>query len=751
MKRSLKIIVAKNSGFCSGVQNAVDLAKKYAANNVYSLGEIIHNPIVVRELEKAGVKVIGDLSEAPDGSAVIIRSHGAAKELYERAKLKNIRLIDATCEFVKNIQGKAERYYKNGYQIVLIGQKKHPEIISINSRCGGEALIFDSLEERLNISGFEKVCILTQTTYSQSKYDRIVQNIIKDDKKTVEIFITICYTTSARQAEAEKLSKICDVMIVLGGLNSSNTAKLKEVCEKFCKNVFHIESGADLDRLDLNKIDKQNIVIGISSGASTPKELIEEVIFTMNSKHSKEVLAETEFAQAVENLSEKKPKLYKGKKIKATIVSFSDEGIMMNIGGKREAVIPNDQTINSGTPEEIASRYKIGDEIEVEVLACDKAPYTLSHRAVEEVNKPDPAVEAVRDGAEFEQILDGTNKGGLVGKLGTYALFVPASQIRSGFVTNLEQYTGKPLRLSVISIDDKNKKIVAGQKVILERERDAKEEAFWAVVAAGQRVKGRVVRFSDFGAFIDVNGFDCLAHKTDLSWGSIKQPSDILTIGESYDFLVLKASRERNRVSLGFRQLQQNPWDAAAEKYPAGTEVEGVVVEIKPYGAYVQVESGLDGLVHISNISYDWIASISEKIAMGDKVKARVIEVDAGAKRLSLSIKATLPPPVREQKPKPQMDGANAADAANGEEKPKTRLRGERANDRASDTAVNARQTASKQRFGAVAGAAGGGRFKRESNGDEGPREYFSDNGASSIADMLAALKIETDEDKPIN
>ncbi len=618
------------------------LAEQAAGERTWSLGELVHNKTVVNRLKDAGVRPTERYDTLQHGDTLVIRAHGAPPEVFETCKKNGVKIVDATCPFVRVMQKRAEEYSKKGYRIVLIGQENHPEIQGINGWCGGRAIITNGAEI-CDLNSYEKVMIMFQTTFPVEKYAESLQNLKKDNVKILEVFNTICYTSTVRQSYAEYISKVCDMCVVVGGKNSSNTLKLVDVCKSNCKETYHVETAEEIDKLSLTKIKK----ISIIAGASTPQELMEEVLSKMfaNAKDMEQVEV-NEFTKAVENMPEKKRPLKKGQKIKGIVTAIVAEGVMLNIDAKKEAEILNEELALDGNFEAVKAALKVGDEMEAMVVSTDKTVY-LSKKALEELYQDDALVEDIKAGKEFELVANKAVKGGLLGKLGSYTVFIPASHIRNGFVKNLEQYQGKKLRLVALQdgVDETKHKIVASQREVLQREKQEREDNFWNNIEVGEIVEGKVLRFASFGAFVSVRGFDCLAHLSDLSWTNIKEPGEVLEIGKTYEFVVLKLDRAANRVSIGYKQLQPHPWQVAAENHPVGSVCKGKVARILPFGAFVEIEPNIDGLLHISNVSWDWITDINQVLKVGDEIEVAILEFDLENKRITLSRKATMPQP----------------------------------------------------------------------------------------------------------
>ena len=643
----MEIYIAENSGFCKGVEYAVNTALSLEDKNAYILGEIIHNADVVKAISDKGLKVVESLEDVPDGSSVVFRSHGVPESYYGICERRNIKIIDCTCGFVKRTQKIVAEQYALGNHIVIAGEPTHPEVMGLLGWCGGQATIVND-ENKIPPSIKSKcVCIVSQTTFSAQKFEKIIKNIRKLCEKTVAVFKTICYTTIVRQIETEELAKKCEAMLVVGGLNSSNTNKLYEIALKHCGNVFRLSNAEELDYSKIKKFKS----VGIVSGASTPNAQTREVLLKM--EENTEVKATNSMADVVAKI-DNESKFRKGQIVQATISQATDEGLQILLPfSKKEIALSKDEL---DCEQYNADEYidKIGETIDLLVVEL-KPNLKLSQKMIRTLQEEEALSAEIESGKEFSVVCTGTNKGGLVSQLGTYSVFVPAKEIRPGFVKDLTKYEGKTLRLRALEIKKTGRKeIIASQRVILQEERDArdaerleKEEQFFAHISVGDIVEGKVERATSFGAFVSVNGFDCLAHISDLSWTGVQSVKDVLEIGKTYQFKVLKIDKENKKVSIGYKQLQPQPWDLAEGKYNVGDIIHGKVVRIVPFGAFIEVEKGIDGLVHVSQISYERIETPSTVLNVGDEVDAKIIALDIDAKKMNLSIKAILPEPER--------------------------------------------------------------------------------------------------------
>lgn len=503
-----------------------------------------------------------------------------------------------------------------------------------------------------------------------------------------------------KQDEARALAQKGGAVLVLGSHTSANTRRLYQVAKQVNPDTYFAESVSDA--LNQTKLFKDIQSVSIVAGASTPPWLIQEVTQLMSETQKNAVeTVETEVKneatlQEQTNAEEKEPTTmedllksttsvgytnYKvGKRIKGEVISAGDNGIYVAIGGKKDGFIDKNEATLDGNYN--PADFKEGDEVQATILAVNKEYVSLSKKDVDAIRQEEAEAEKALAQGEFSLTMTEVVKGGLRGRLGQYTIFVPASQIRMGYVSNLEDYKGKTLRLTLmppkekeattaegeeaVQSEDKPQKksryLFASQRIILEREKKEKEDMFWDNIHVHDIVTGKVKRFTQFGAFVNVRGFDCLAHISELSWNKITDPSTVLTIGESYDFVVLKMDRETGKISLGYKQLQKKPYEVAAEKFPVGTVIKGKVERIFPYGAFVSIDDGVDGLVHVSQISHNWIKDANEALTVGQEVEAKIIGFDDN--RITLSIKELLPAPEETQAADGQEDATDEEKAA---------------------------------------------------------------------------------------
>lgn len=625
------IKVAKTAGFCYGVKRAVDGVYEAIGNGkIATLGPVIHNPQVIDDLRQKGVFYYDKVSDIPSDCRVIIRAHGVGKQIYE--ELADREYIDLTCPYVKKIHRIVSEHYEKGYKIIIVGDEKHPEVIGINGWCENEADIIYDENAKISEDLAEKyICVVAQTTINREKFGKIVQNIKKTCKSTM-IFDTICIATRDRQAEADSLSKESDMMIVIGGRESSNTRKLYEISKSNCPLTYLVETIADIPQERYNKI-------GITAGASTPGRFIEEVVKAMSDNLQKE----ESFAELFEKVGIMA--LNNGDIVDGTVVEVRNNEVIVDLGGfKYNGQLSADQLTDDPTlkPSDVV---KEGDTIKVYVVGVNDAEgkVVLSRKklvAMESWNKIKAAYEAneVLEGKIIKAI-----KGGVLALSDGCQVFIPARQVSERFVQDLQTLVGTTVKYRIIELDERRRRVVASVRTILEEAKKEAEEKFWSAVELDKKYTGTVKSLTSFGAFVDLGGVDGLVHISELSWNKIKHPSEVVKEGDTLEVYVKDIDAEKKKISLGYKKAEDNPWAIAQNSYNVDDTVKCKIVRIMPFGAFAEIIPGVDGLIHISQIANKRIAKPDDVLTIGEEVEAKITEVDWEAKKISLSIRALLP------------------------------------------------------------------------------------------------------------
>lgn len=645
----MKITLAKTAGFCFGVDRAVKTLEKLAnsGQKVCTLGPIIHNPQVVEHFKNKGVNIINDISELKDGTTVVLRTHGVEATITDYCEKNGIKYIDAACPFVKKIHKIVLENTNENTPLLIAGDKNHPEVIGIASRAKGDYFTFNSAQELENLLNnhqnlkTEPVILVSQTTFSIKEWKKCVEiaNLLCTNAL---IFDTICNATEERQTEALVLSKKNDAMIIIGGRTSSNTAKLKAVCEQNCL-TYLIETADELLDIDFSRINS----IGVTAGASTPDSTIKEVINTMSEFNEKGNPMNDEFQQM---LDESFDKMTTGKYVSGTVVGFTNTEIQVEIPGKKHAgYVPFDEYSDDPTADP-KSDLKIGDEIKLIIMSTNDAEGTMKlskkladRNAIWEDLEAD---DTVREGKVTGIV--GENKGVYV-QCGAIRVFVPASLAKARKNDNLEDLVGTTVEFKIIEVEKNRRRVVGSIREVAAAKRREIADAFWANVAEGNTYTGTVRSLTAYGAFVDLGGVDGMIHISELSWTRIKHPSEVLKVGDTVEVYVKALDAENKKISLGYKKIEDNPWEILKRDYPVDSEIECKIVSITSFGAFAQIIPGVDGLIHISQIAYKHIGSPAEVLKVGETVKAKIMEIDFDKKRVSLSIKALLPPPVIEE------------------------------------------------------------------------------------------------------
>lgn len=632
------IRVAESAGFCFGVKRAIEMA--YEAIGVepklYSYGQLIHNKTVTDDLASKGLEIVESLDGLTEGT-LLIRSHGVGKALYDEAEAKGLKILDGTCPFVKKIHNIVHDKLAEGLGIIIVGDGTHPEVIGINGWCENAAVILEDEEaaKTKEIPEKEKYAVVVQTTFRQAKFDKILE-ILQDRGVNMEVHNTICSATEKRQTEAEELSKTVDKMIVIGGKNSSNTQKLVEICAKNCGNTVHIETICDLVLNNFGKDDK----IGITAGASTPPAIIKEVVVTMSEalENAVQNLGGSEEATFEQMLEESLVTLHTGDVVKGTVIQVANEEVSVNLGFKSDGIIARGEF--SSDPTVIPSKtVQPGDEIEVFVVRVNDGDgnVMLSRKRIEAQKGIEEIEAAYNDKAVVTGTVTNVVKGGLIAVVNGVNVFIPSSQVSNRFIEDLSVFNGQELEFNIIEVDRVKRRFIGGRKALVEQEIAAKRAALFETIQAGSRVNGTVSRLTDFGAFVDLGGVDGLIHISEMSWGRISNPKEVLKEGQEVEVFVLDVDKEKGKISLSLKDADKNPWKLAAEKYAVGSIVEGKVVRMVPFGAFVELEPGVDGLVHISQIANKHVVKPEDELKVGEIINVKVLEVNPEQKKISLS------------------------------------------------------------------------------------------------------------------
>lgn len=631
-----KITLADSAGFCFGVKRAVDTALKIKEkynNEIYTLGPLIHNNDVVDFLKENLIFPIelDNIDSLKENDTIIIRSHGVSEETLNILKENNLNIIDATCPYVENIHKKVKKYYDLGYNIIIVGDKNHPEVIGINGWCNDSAIILKSGAELGNISN--KVCVVSQTTERQATWEDVLAKIIKTSKEIVA-FNTICSATEVRQKSAESLSKKVDAMVVIGGFNSSNTTKLYEICKKNCENTVHVENLLGITDEFIK--DKNIKCIGVTAGASTPDWIIKEAILKMNDNtclNDNEQLAFMEKNDV---------QVIVGRVIKGEIISVNEKEAFVNIGYKADGYLPRKEVTRDESVK-LNSLFKIGDVIDVKIKnrKDDDGNIVLSTIEMETAEASKLLKEAFESKNPISVVVKKVVNGGLICSLKGLRVFVPASHLELYHIENLDVYLGRELQVTIIEFDDSNRnvKIVGSRRALLQEEAEEKQTEVWNTLEKDQIVEGIVRRLTDFGAFVQVNGVDGLLHVSEISWAKVNKASNYLHVGDVIKVYILDIDKENKKLSLSIKKLSENPWIDILNKYPVDSIVLCKVVRFTNFGAFVELEPGVDGLIHISEISHKRIEKLSDVLQIGQDIKAKILEVNEETKKISLSIK----------------------------------------------------------------------------------------------------------------
>ena len=651
----MSIILAKSAGFCFGVKRAVDTLEKEAAESpISTLGPIIHNDDVVARLKSMGVESVEDMSQLADGSRLAIRTHGVGADVVEKIEQNGIEYMDLTCPFVKKIHKSVSEKHNEGYKIVIVGDKKHPEVIGINGWCGNSAVIVtDEAELEGKIAPDDRVCVVSQTTMDRKTFEKIIF-FLKNTCQNPLVFDTICSATNERQKEAAHIAAQVDMMIVIGGRHSSNTNKLFSICKEYCDNTVKIENFEDFP---------QNIYIpkkiGITAGASTPSWIIKEVVTNM------EEMMNGEFAKEFEEYEKSLITLHTGDIVKGTVMGVAEKGVSIDLGYKSDGFVPAAEVTEDASVD-INSVVKIGD-VDVFVVRVNdvEGEVTLSMKKLEAMKGQKEVEEAFESKAILEGKVTQVVNGGVIVVTKGVRVFVPVSQASDRFLADPSVLVGNTVQFRIIDIkgNGRRSRIVGSVKSVLKEQKEALSAEFWAGVEVGKKYEGVVKSITNFGAFVDIGGVDGLIHISELSWSKIKHPSEVVKVGDVVETYVIDFDKEKNKVSLGFKKAEDNPWNKVKEELEVGSVVDCKIVRIVPFGAFAQIFPGVDGLIHISQVADKRIGKVEDELMIGQHVQAKVVELDLENQKIGLSIRALLEPEKAEEPAEEAVAEETAAEA----------------------------------------------------------------------------------------
>ena len=633
----MEIIKAKTAGFCFGVDRAVKLTTELAQSGrkVATLGPLIHNPQCVAELEKLGVVTAGTLAEVPAGYELVIRSHGVPQSVYDQIEAAGIVCHDATCPFVAKIHRIARKASDEGAVLLVAGDAAHPEVQGIVGHTDKEVFVFSDLSQLEGWKGPKTpetpVFMVAQTTFQVTKWQECAA-FIKKGYTNAKIFDTICSATWTRQQEAEDLSQKCDLMVVIGGHHSSNTQKLAAVAAKHTRCVT-VETAKELDPAWFSGVQ----TVGVTAGASTPSSIIEEVLNSMSEEIRDEMSFAEMFAESEANL---KP-VFAGKVVEGTVTSITPNEVQVDIGTKHTGFVKVSELTDDPNAK-AEDLVKVGDKLDlvVEKVNDQEGVAYLSRKRLEAMKGLEEVRKAAEEGTVMEGVVTETNKGGVIVLVKGVKVFVPRSQATMRRDEDINALVKQNVKLVITECA--GRKIVGSINKVTAEANAAKREAFWSTVEVGKTYTGVVKSLTAYGAFVDVGGVDGLCHISELSWNRIKHPSEVVNVGDTIEVYVKALDTENHKVSLGYKKAEDNPWVKLQNEYPIGSVFTAPVVSITKFGAFVRILPGVDGLVHISEISNERVNKVSDVLKVGDEVKVKLLDVDFDKKRISLSMKALL-------------------------------------------------------------------------------------------------------------
>ena len=644
----MSVIVADSAGFCFGVSRAVEMVEKAAGEGkqVATLGPIIHNRHVVQRFADIGIQVIDTPEEAYEGMTVIIRSHGVSRDVLEQLEKRNVRIIDATCPFVKRIHEIVSKAEQEERLPVIIGTPSHPEVEGIAGWCS-RCCIFETPEqlEKWAVSGDiardMPISMVCQTTSTENLWKKSCE-IAKKQFTNLKIYDTICRATEFRQGEAAKLSSVCQAMVVVGDLHSSNTGRLAMICREHCEKVALVDSASELSADFFRGVTD----VGITAGASTPAWIIKEVTKTMSKITNVEAVQEENFAELLEQSIKT---LNTGDKVLGIVTGIGNTEVQVDLGTKHAGYIPYDE-VSTDPSVKAEDILHVGDEIEVFVVRVNDQEGTvqLSRKKLEGIKVWDDMAAWVEEKATVEGTITEENKGGLVATVKGIRVFIPASQSGIAKGGDMAGMVGQNVQLKITEVNRARRRVIGSIRAVNAEERKANREKIWAEIEEGKKYHGVVKSLTSYGAFVDIGGVDGMVHVSELSWNRIKNPAEVVKVGDEIEVFVISFDAEKKKISLGYKTAEMNPWNQFMTNYNIGDVVDAKIVKLMTFGAFAEIIPGVDGLIHISQIADKRIGKPEDVLTEGQEVQVKITDVDAENKRISLSIRALLAPAAEE-------------------------------------------------------------------------------------------------------
>ncbi len=681
----LLVELANHAGFCYGVQRALKLALEAPIDvGWHTLGSLVHNQEVTDYLEARGIRRVEELSDV-DCGGVLIRAHGATPAVLNEIAAKGLKLIDATCPTVSRVQRMAKNFATEGYQLIVIGNHQHPEVQGIAGWGGPSTIVVNSLQEARDLPHYSRIAVVSQTTKLESEYHTILGELVAHARE-IRSINTICQASRLRQEAAFALAGQVDAMVVVGDRTSSNTNSLVMGCRGINEATFAVQTAAELRREWFRGFEK----IGVTAGASTPDWLIKEVLNWMseleinaaqeeqtlpaNEKTEEQVLPvadqleeetlpaaevteepapvekeeqtpiekqEETFAELEARMAESMKEMERGTILKGRVIQVGIDEVMVDVGGKSEGIIP----LRELSVQDVKSAdevVKVGDEFDVMVLRWDDdGTILLSKRRVDQDKALDVLEDLQAEGGTLKGKVVKAVKGGLLVDVGVVG-FLPASQIGDGFIRDLDKYVGQGMTLEILEFNREKRRgsqVVLTRSRLMEKERQDRKQKFWDEIAVGQIRPGVVKRVTDYGAFVDIGGFEGLLHVSEMDHSRVTRPSELVSEGQEIEVYVLGIEPATDRVSLSRKKILPSPWQKAAEEFVPGAIVTGTVVRLAQFGAFVELAPGIDGLIHISQLADRRVGKTEEVVQVGQEVRVKVLSVDVEAKRIGLSIR----------------------------------------------------------------------------------------------------------------
>jgi len=629
------IKVAKSAGFCFGVERAVNGVIAWAKANkdkcVKVYGMLIHNSYVIEKLKELNIKVIEDMNEIEKGDIIFIRSHGVSMDEFSEIEKRAAKVYDFTCPYVKKIHEIVKENSENGFDVIVVGDINHPEVKGIIGHVekGKKCIVIDSLEKAKDAINqvTKNAIVVCQTTFDNAKWQEIKEYI--ENNTDYKVFDTVCKATINRQEEAKALAREVDMMLVIGDKKSSNTNKLYQAI-KDIKPTFFVEKSQDLEDIDFSKVKK----IGITAGASTSQEQINEIVEILERRFNQ--IDSQDFAKLLEKSF---ADIKRGEIVKGKIIKVEQDYLLVDIGYKAEGIIYKSEIFKNANVN-LKDIFKENEEIEAVVIkeSDEEGNVVLSKLKADSIHGFEELVSKFESKTPIKIVVKQIREKSIVGEFRGINVFVPISQWAEDVSSSI---IGKVFEVEIVDIDTAKRIAFGSRRALLRQVQEQKLIEALENLDFNKDYDGVIVEIREKGIVVNFEGLRGFVPAGEISYS--KKAEDVkklFKIGEQVKVRVIDIDKQKKHIYLSIKKTQEDEWMKKVKGLYLGMLVNVEVIKVLPFGLIVWIlDCELDGFVHISNIPLGYNQRLHNLYKVGDKTKAKIIEIDEQRRRIGLSLK----------------------------------------------------------------------------------------------------------------